>query len=75
MTRLTSPRPITNRARRPAGLLFASEMLLKSNHGGTWRRADYTEWLTRAMACLASAQHPPARKPAPLPENRSATTS
>ncbi|MFD3537137.1 methyltransferase [Streptomyces sp. NPDC058664] len=29
-------------------LLFASEMLLKSNQGGTWRRADYTAWLTEA---------------------------
>ncbi|WAU82267.1 class I SAM-dependent methyltransferase [Streptomyces sp. Qhu-G9] len=29
-------------------LLFASEMLLKSNNGGTWRRADYTAWLTEA---------------------------
>jgi SAM-dependent methyltransferase len=29
-------------------LLFASEMLLKSKKGGTWRRADYRAWLTRA---------------------------
>ncbi|MCX4775227.1 methyltransferase (plasmid) [Streptomyces sp. NBC_01260] len=29
-------------------LLFASEMLLKSNHGGTWRRADYAAWLAEA---------------------------
>jgi SAM-dependent methyltransferase len=29
-------------------LLFASEMLLKSKHGGTWRKADYAAWLTKA---------------------------
>lgn len=29
-------------------LLFASEMLLKSKKGGTWRRADYEAWLTEA---------------------------
>jgi protein-L-isoaspartate O-methyltransferase len=29
-------------------LLFASEMLLKSKQGGTWRRADYHAWLTKA---------------------------
>jgi len=29
-------------------LLFASEMLLKSKHGGTWRRADYASWLAKA---------------------------
>lgn len=29
-------------------LLFASEMLLKSSNGGTWRRADYAAWLSRA---------------------------
>lgn len=29
-------------------LLFASEMLLKSKNGGTWRRADYAAWLTEA---------------------------
>jgi SAM-dependent methyltransferase len=29
-------------------LLFASEMLLKSVQGGTWRRADYHEWLLKA---------------------------
>ncbi|MEU5217392.1 methyltransferase [Streptomyces sp. NPDC020807] len=29
-------------------LLFASEMLAKSNTGGTWTRADYTTWLTDA---------------------------
>ncbi|MFZ3494468.1 class I SAM-dependent methyltransferase [Streptomyces sp. 5.8] len=29
-------------------LLFASEMLLKSNTGGTWRRADYAAWLAEA---------------------------
>lgn len=29
-------------------LLFASEMLLKSKQGGTWRRSDYHDWLTKA---------------------------
>ena len=29
-------------------LIFASEMLLKSKRGGTWRRADYHAWLTKA---------------------------
>jgi SAM-dependent methyltransferase len=28
-------------------LQFASEMLLKSTHGSTWRRADYHAWLTK----------------------------
>ncbi|WP_326798527.1 methyltransferase [Streptomyces sp. NBC_01808] len=29
-------------------LQFASEMLLKSRHGSTWRRADYHEWLVKS---------------------------
>ncbi|WP_405922525.1 methyltransferase [Streptomyces sp. NBC_00035] len=29
-------------------LLFALEMLLKSNEGGTWRRSDYRDWLVKA---------------------------
>ena len=29
-------------------LIFAGEMLLKSNDGGTWRRSDYEEWLLKA---------------------------
>ncbi|WP_329374951.1 class I SAM-dependent methyltransferase [Streptomyces sp. NBC_01483] len=29
-------------------LIFALEMLLKSNQGGTWRRADYHDWLVKA---------------------------
>lgn len=29
-------------------LVFASEMLLKSKHGRTWRRADYQSWLAQA---------------------------
>ncbi|MEU1408905.1 class I SAM-dependent methyltransferase [Streptomyces sp. NPDC005728] len=29
-------------------LIFAAEMLLKSKQGGTWRRADYRDWLTKA---------------------------
>ena len=32
----------------PFPLTFAGEMLLKSRHGGTWRRADYHAWLTKA---------------------------
>jgi len=32
----------------PFALIFASEMLLKSKQGGTWRRADYQAWLTKA---------------------------
>jgi SAM-dependent methyltransferase len=29
-------------------LIFASEMLLKSKRGSTWRRADYHDWLVKA---------------------------
>jgi SAM-dependent methyltransferase len=29
-------------------LTFASEMLLKSRHGSTWRRADYHGWLSKS---------------------------
>jgi 2-polyprenyl-3-methyl-5-hydroxy-6-metoxy-1,4-benzoquinol methylase len=29
-------------------LIFAAEMLLKSRHGTTWRRADYRDWLVKA---------------------------
>ena len=32
----------------PFALTFAAEMLLKSRHGSTWRRADYHAWLTKA---------------------------
>jgi predicted O-methyltransferase YrrM len=32
----------------PFPLIFASEMLLKSKQGHTWRRADYLEWLVKA---------------------------
>lgn len=32
----------------PFPLLFASEMLLKSKQGKTWRQADYHAWLTKA---------------------------
>ena len=32
----------------PFALLFGTEMLLKSNQGATWRRADYQDWLTKA---------------------------
>ncbi|RAG80343.1 SAM-dependent methyltransferase [Streptacidiphilus pinicola] len=37
-----------DRSGPPFSLLFASEMLLKTNHGGTWRRADYAAWLIQA---------------------------
>ncbi|MGY1439932.1 class I SAM-dependent methyltransferase [Streptomyces reniochalinae] len=29
-------------------LMFAAEMLVKSNRGGTWRRSDYRDWLLKA---------------------------
>jgi protein-L-isoaspartate O-methyltransferase len=37
-----------DRSGPPFPLLFASEMLLKSKQGGTWRRADYHAWLAKA---------------------------
>jgi SAM-dependent methyltransferase len=37
-----------DRSGPPFALIFASEMLLKSKQGGTWRRADYRAWLTKA---------------------------
>jgi SAM-dependent methyltransferase len=37
-----------DRSGPPFALLFASEMLLKSRLGGTWRRADYESWLAKA---------------------------
>jgi SAM-dependent methyltransferase len=37
-----------DRSGPPFSLLFASEMLLKSKKGGTWRRADYQVWLAEA---------------------------
>ncbi len=37
-----------DRSGPPFALTFAGEMLLKSKQGGTWRRADYTTWLTKA---------------------------
>ncbi|HEY0640307.1 MAG TPA: class I SAM-dependent methyltransferase [Pseudonocardiaceae bacterium] len=37
-----------DRSGPPFGLIFASEMLLKSTQGGTWRRADYHAWLVKA---------------------------
>ncbi|QKW10543.1 methyltransferase domain-containing protein [Streptomyces sp. NA04227] len=37
-----------DRAGPAFALMFAAEMLLKSKHGGTWRRADYHRWLTQA---------------------------
>jgi SAM-dependent methyltransferase len=37
-----------DRSGPPFALVFASEMLLKSKHGRTWRRADYEAWLAKA---------------------------
>jgi hypothetical protein len=37
-----------DRSGPPFPLIFASEMLLKSKQGGTWRRADYHAWLAKA---------------------------
>jgi SAM-dependent methyltransferase len=37
-----------DRSGPPFSLLFASEMLLNTNAGGTWRRPEYRDWLTEA---------------------------
>ncbi|MEZ0069952.1 SAM-dependent methyltransferase [Streptacidiphilus sp. MAP12-20] len=37
-----------DRSGPPFALIFASEMLLKSNQGGTWTRDQYHAWLTQA---------------------------
>jgi hypothetical protein len=37
-----------DRSGPPFALLFATEMLLKSDRGGTWRRSDYRSWLLKA---------------------------
>jgi hypothetical protein len=37
-----------DRSGPPFPLIFASEMLLKSKQGGTWRRADFHAWLAKA---------------------------
>lgn len=37
-----------DRSGPPFALIFAADMLLKSKHGGTWRRADYQHWLGEA---------------------------
>lgn len=37
-----------DRSGPPFALIFGAEMLLKSKQGGTWRRADYQAWLTKA---------------------------
>lgn len=37
-----------DRSGPPFPLIFASEMLLKSKKGGTWRQADYRAWLVEA---------------------------
>ncbi|MFB7512783.1 class I SAM-dependent methyltransferase [Streptomyces sp. NPDC056144] len=45
-------------------LLFASEMLAKSNTGGTWTQNDYTTWLTNAG--YTTITHHPTGTPATL---------
>jgi SAM-dependent methyltransferase len=37
-----------DRSGPPFPLIFASEMLIKSKRGGTWRAADYRAWLAKA---------------------------
>ena len=37
-----------DRSGPPFALIFAADMLLKSKQGGTWRRADYRDWLAEA---------------------------
>jgi hypothetical protein len=37
-----------DRSGPPFALIFGAEMLLKSRHGATWRRADYRAWLAKA---------------------------
>lgn len=37
-----------DRSGPPYPLMFTAEMLLKSKHGQTWRRADYQAWLAKA---------------------------
>jgi len=53
-----------DRSGPPFALLFGSEMLLKSKQGGTWRRADYHAWLTKAGFVDVSFQ--PTSTPATL---------
>jgi SAM-dependent methyltransferase len=48
----------------PFPLMFASEMLIKSKKGGTWRRADYQAWL--AEAGFADVSFHPTPSPATL---------
>jgi predicted O-methyltransferase YrrM len=48
-----------DRSGPPFPLLFASEMLLKSKQGGTWRRADYQAWLAKAGFEEVSFQRTP----------------
>jgi SAM-dependent methyltransferase len=48
----------------PFPLIFASEMLLKSRRGSTWRRADYRAWLSKAGFEEISFQ--PTQSPATL---------
>lgn len=53
-----------DRSGPPFALMFASEMLLKSRQGGTWRQADYETWLTKAGFTDISFQ--PTSSPASL---------
>jgi SAM-dependent methyltransferase len=53
-----------DRSGPPFALIFASEMLLNSKQGGTWRRADYRVWL--AEAGFADVSFHPTPSPATL---------
>jgi SAM-dependent methyltransferase len=48
-----------DRSGPPFALTFAGEMLLKSRHGTTWRRADYQAWLAKAGFETVSFQTTP----------------
>ncbi|QPP05364.1 methyltransferase domain-containing protein [Streptomyces bathyalis] len=49
-----------DRSGPPFPLIFATEMLMKSKQGSTWRRADYRSWLTKAGFDDVSFQSTPA---------------
>jgi O-methyltransferase domain/Dimerisation domain len=48
-----------DRSGPPFALIFAADMLLKSKYGGTWRRADYEDWLAEAGFTDVSFQATP----------------
>ncbi|HEU5003270.1 MAG TPA: methyltransferase [Actinomycetota bacterium] len=43
----------------PFALVFGADMLLKTRHGATWRRADYEAWLAQAGFTDVSFQPTP----------------